>query len=76
LQSAGRYDTIILQGKGRGNKMWGIPNSAVYGTFKKMKHHTKKSAKSSKGSFRVVKDTSLHKERSVEELRKLLQHAE
>jgi len=56
--------------------MWGIPNSAVYGTFKKMKHHTKKSAKSSKGSFRVVKDTSLHKERSVEELRKLLQHAE
>ena len=56
--------------------MWGIPNSAVYGTYKKMKHHTKRKAKAPKGARPVVKDISLHRGRSVEELRKLLQHAE
>jgi len=66
---------FIHKGKGKGKKMWGIPDSAVYGTLKKAKHHAKKKAKASK-VFRVAKDTSLHKERSVEELRKLLQHAE
>jgi ubiquitin len=75
LKSAGRSDTIILQGKGRGKKMWGIPDSAVYGTYKKAKHHAKKKAKASK-VFRVAKDTSLHKERSVEELRELVRHAQ
>jgi hypothetical protein len=53
-----------------------LPDSAVYGTYKKMKHRANKKAKSSKGAFRVVKDTSLHKERSVEELRELVRHAE
>ena len=56
--------------------MWGIPNSAVYGTYKKMKHHTKRKAKAPKGARLVTKDISLHKERSAEELIKLLQHAE
>jgi hypothetical protein len=56
--------------------MWGIPNSAVYGTYKKIKHHTKRKAKAPKGARLVTKDISLHKERSAEELIKLLQHAE
>ena len=55
--------------------MWGIPDSAVYGTFKKAKHHAKKKAKASK-VLRVSKDTSLHKERSVEQLRELIRHAQ
>jgi hypothetical protein len=55
--------------------MWGLPDSAVYGTVKKIKHHANKKAKSSKGGFRVSKDTSLHKERSAEELRELVRHA-
>lgn len=56
--------------------MWGLPDSAVYGTYKKMKHHAKKKAKAPKGARRVVKDISLHKERSVEELRQLVRHAQ
>ena len=61
--------------KGKENKMWGIPDSAVYGSFKKIKHHAKKKTKSSKKVFRVSKDTSLHKGRDVQELRELLRHA-
>jgi hypothetical protein len=53
-----------------------LPDSAVYGTYKKVKHHAKKKAKSSKNVFRVSKDTSLHKGRSVEELKELVRHAE
>jgi hypothetical protein len=52
-----------------------LPDSAVFGTYKKMRHHAKKKAKSSKGGFRVSKDISLHKERSAEELRELVRHA-
>ena len=63
------------KGKGKENKMWGLPDSAVYGTVKKIKHHANKKVKSSKGGFRVSKDTSLHKGRDVEQLRELLRHA-
>jgi hypothetical protein len=56
--------------------MWGIPDSAVYGTFKKAKHHAKKKKAKASKVFRVAKDTSLHKERSVEELRELIRHAQ
>jgi len=53
-----------------------LPDSAVYGTYKKIKHHAKKKAKASKGSRLEARDTSLHKGRSVEELRELVRHAE
>jgi hypothetical protein len=66
---------LLIGNRERKNKMWGIPDSAVYGTFKKAKHHAKKKAKASK-VLRVSKDTSLHKERSVEQLRELIRHAQ
>jgi hypothetical protein len=59
--------------------MWGIPDSAVLGTVKAIKHRAKKSAH--KRHSPVLKNnktirTTTHKPRSVAELLELARHAE
>ena len=64
------------KGKGKENKMWGLPDSAVYGTYKIIKSRAKKSAKKRAKVVKVSqRPTALHKQRSVAELLELSRHA-
>jgi hypothetical protein len=65
--------------KGKENKMWGLPDSAVLGTVKAVKRRAKKSAhKRHRPTLRTHKviGTTTHKPRSVAELLELARHAE
>jgi hypothetical protein len=67
--------------KGKENKMWGLPDSAVVGTVKRVKRSVKKATHTRHHPRRVVrttttKTTTMHRELTVSEWLELLQHAE
>jgi len=66
--------------KGEENKMWGLPDSAVVGTAKRVKRTVKKATRTRQHPRKVVRTTTttttIHRELTVSEWLSLLQHAE